>query len=43
MFDLTQSEMKALEGIHGHIYQETLFFQISAANATQTLGGGEAR
>jgi hypothetical protein len=27
MFDLTPSEMKALERIHGHIYQETLFFK----------------
>ena len=27
MFDLTPSEMKALEGIHDHIYQKTLFFK----------------
>jgi hypothetical protein len=27
MFDLTPSEMKALERIDGHIYQETLFFK----------------
>jgi hypothetical protein len=27
MFDLVPSEMKALERIYGHIYQETLFFK----------------
>ena len=41
MFDLTPLEMKALERVCGHIYQETIFFKSRPQMQRRPQGGAK--